>query len=177
MPILKAVCDVLAHYGCSDTTFKEWRRSPGFPASKKGPWDTDDMDIYLEARGSDYSPTGREKRNGRRTTRGLAREVNVMEPTSADDVAAKLQEERLRSARLDNDLKEEKLVDFTLATRAHNECLVMIKNRLESFPEELIKVLPAGERSTVLAESAEFIRLLLHEIAGWDALHIEGLRV
>jgi ribosome-interacting GTPase 1 len=172
MPIFNTVSEVLAFYGCSETAFKQWRLSPKFPASKEGPWDTDKMDIYLDARGSDYSPTGRKKLNGR-TTRGLARETNA----NADEVTTKLQEERLRSAMLDNDLKEEKLVNHVLATRAHNECLVMIKNRLESFPEELIKVLSTVERPTVRAECAEFIRLLLHEISGWDALNIEKLRV
>lgn len=172
MPIFNTVSEVLAFYGCSETCFKQWRLSPKFPASKEGPWDTDDMDIYLAARGSDYSPAGREKLNGR-TTRGLARETSE----TVEDLTTKLQEERLRSAMLDNDLKEDKLVDYVLATRAHNECLIMIKNRLESFPEELIKVLSTGERSTVRAECAEFVRLLLHEISGWDALNIEKLRV
>ena len=175
MPIYNAVSEVLAFYKCSETCFKQWRLSPGFPASKEGPWDTHDMDIYLAARGSDYSPAGREKRNGR-TTRGLPSEISEMSEPEGD-VATKLQQERLRSATLTNDLKEEKLVDYVLARRAHNECMSMIKNRLESFPEELIKVLSAGERSTVRAECAEFIRLLLHEISGWDALNIEKFRV
>ena len=160
MAILKRPIDLQRHYGCNPRTLRTWRLFKNFPGGEHGPWDTDKVDVFLAARNSPLV-----KKNGE-SAHGTISDTNEIKAQAT----AELAQEKLRQIRMQNDIVAGKLADRKELEAAHNESLVMIKNRLESFPDELCKLVSVGERAILHQEAEEFIRRLLIEMSHWEDL-------
>jgi len=149
--------DLAVAFDTSRVSIDNWTRNPDFPGGRNGPWDHDEVSEFLAANGSRITAAGRHERQGA---------ISQVGHTKATAEALKLREQ-YRKLKLENDLKEGKLIYADDAHQKWSVAMLRIKHRLESFPDEMAMTFPESTRPQNVADFKNLMYGLLREMSQW----------
>lgn len=147
-------------FDTSRVSIDNWTRHPDFPGGRDGPWEHDAVAEFLTANGSPIPTTARHERQGSSSHVGH---------TKAAAEALKTREQ-YRKIKLDNDIREGKLVYADEVAQRCAEMLLRIKHRLESIPDEMAMTFPESTRPGNLADCKRYVHGLLKEMSQWKPI-------
>lgn len=155
-----------AAYGVSRTGADRWLLRPDWPAGP--PWQTAEIDAYLDRIGSPFAPSRAAVRKAKGQSFGV---VPAGDKGTASSYERKLAAEA-RCKEADARKKEllfrqlqGVLVERAAANATMRKIIIMVKNRVENMPDQLAMILPPAVRGQAVADLREAVRLILVEMA------------
>jgi hypothetical protein len=156
---IKTRADLAATFETSITTVANWCRKPDFPGGPKGPWDRDDVELYLRRHGSPIVRSGVDA--AAEEARSFARQMNQEELLMR---RARREQEEIRRDEIKGELVRRSEVESRFA-----EGCAFIRDMVLMIPDQVMAVTPEAMRAQFRQDVQEIVNGILRQIASFKS--------